>query len=55
MKNSLKIRTFKPQMNLYYYMVANAGQSTPQCVSKLMVLYQATWNGHKYIMERQGH
>ena len=40
MENSLKIRNFKAKSNLYYYMVANAGHSTPQCVRKSMVIIQ---------------
>ena len=42
MENSLKIRTFKQQSNLYYYIVANARQSTPQYVSKSMVFIPGT-------------
>ena len=38
MKNSLKIRNCKQQSYLYYYIVANAGQSTTQYASKLKVI-----------------
>ena len=38
MENSLKKEPSKLQSNPYYYMLANAGQSTPQCVSKYMVV-----------------